>query len=358
MGDVLAAATGRIERIDGLRGWAALCVCVQHALHPIVVHPATPPDARALLSAATLDRFDLGRYGVVLFFLISGYVIPFSLRGADALPRFAVTRALRLYPAFWLSLAAMLLITAPLPDVARVAANLTMAPTLFGHAPLSGVYWTLFVELAFYALSAALFAVGLLRRPGAVFAVGLACVTLPLMGVLLRELGMAVPILYLGAHLSILFAGTLMRLARERCNRATRVFAIALTLAALAAMPVLAAQPDGSFTRSSASGVLLAAAAALATFAVLHDRPGSVSPALLRLGALSYSVYLFHVPVLRVMERIIPPATMPAAILFLVLTLAATLALAAVVHDRIERPMIAWGRRLGRRPADTIALAP
>jgi len=352
------ATRGRIGSIDALRGVAALCVCVQHAVHPIIVHPATMPQARAWLSAITLDRFDLGRYGVVLFFLISGYVVPFSLSGAHALPRFALTRAIRLYPAFWLSLIAVVATGPALPPVAQVAANLTMAPALFGQQPLSGVYWTLFVELAFYALCAALFAAGLLQRAGAVFALGLACVALPVAGVLLRDAGIRAPIVYLGAHLSFLFTGTLMRIAHEHARSAATRYAVALTLLALAAMPLLAAQPDHSFTLSTPTGVLLAGVAAAATFALLHDHAGATSPALLRLGAISYSVYLFHIPVTRITALIVPPANSGAAILFVALTVSATAALATAVYTWVERPMIARGKRLSPRSTVELAVAP
>jgi peptidoglycan/LPS O-acetylase OafA/YrhL len=348
----------RIAPIDALRGVAALCVCVQHAVQPIIAEAgqsALSPAARVWLSAITLDRFDLGRYGVVLFFLISGYVVPFSLRGAHALPRFALTRVLRLYPAFWLSVAAMVATSAVVPAPALLVANLTMAPALFGQTPVSGVYWTLFVELAFYALCAALFAAGWLRRSGAVFALGLVCVALPIAGVIARTIGIAVPLLYLGAHLSFLFTGTLLRIAHEQ--HAPRIYALALVVAALLAMPLLASQSDHSFTRSTPTGVLFAGVFALASFVAFHRRAGTVPPALVWLGQVSYGAYLFHIPVTRVVVRLIPPDSAAGAILFLAATLAATLLIAAAVHRWIERPAILWGQRLTRRPSGAIAVA-
>ena len=91
------------------------------------------------------------------FFLISGFVIAASAAGKT--PRqFAVGRALRLYPAFW----AGVLITATVAaflggsemsvTFPQVLANLTMMPEYFGQAPVDGVYWTLMLELKFYAL--------------------------------------------------------------------------------------------------------------------------------------------------------------------------------------------------------------
>ena len=47
-----------------------------------------------------------GRLGVVLFFAISGFVIPFSIKLAHRYPvrEFLLTRFFRLYPAYWLSI--------------------------------------------------------------------------------------------------------------------------------------------------------------------------------------------------------------------------------------------------------------
>ena len=47
-----------------------------------------------------------GRLGVVLFFAISGFVVPFSIKLAHRYPvrEFLVTRFFRLYPAYWLSI--------------------------------------------------------------------------------------------------------------------------------------------------------------------------------------------------------------------------------------------------------------
>ncbi|WP_375271944.1 acyltransferase family protein [Sphingomonas sp.] len=348
----------RIASIDALRGLAALCVLVQHGVQPIVGNPGTAPSVSAWLTGVTVNRFDLGRYGVILFFLISGYVVPFSLRGGHALRRFVVTRAARLYPAFWLSVAAMVLTAGSATTGAQVAANLTMAPSLLGQPPLSGVYWSLFVELVFYALCAALFAAGLLRRAGAVFALGLFCVALPLAGVWLRRCGIDVPIAYLGAHLSFLFAGTLMRIAAEYPDRATKGYVIVLTLAALSIMPILARQPDHAFTRSTPAGVLLAATAAATTFAVLHRSSVAMPAPLLRVGATSYSVYLFHIPVARVVARLVPPDGVAGAILYLGLTLSGTFAAAALVYARIEQPTIAWSKRRWPRRALELAVAP
>ncbi|CAM5339645.1 hypothetical protein SSTU70S_04052 [Stutzerimonas stutzeri] len=49
--------------------------------------------------------FDFGRIGVVVFFIISGFVIPASLRGprGEDCRQFLIRRLFRLYPLCWLS---------------------------------------------------------------------------------------------------------------------------------------------------------------------------------------------------------------------------------------------------------------
>src|SRR5204863_431573 len=58
-----------------------------------------------------------GYMGVELFFMISGYVIPWSIRGRSV-AEFALARAIRLYPTYWLC-AALLLFVPPLLGESR-----------------------------------------------------------------------------------------------------------------------------------------------------------------------------------------------------------------------------------------------
>jgi peptidoglycan/LPS O-acetylase OafA/YrhL len=86
--------------------------------------------------------------GVELFFVISGFVIAFSASQKNA-GEFVLSRAARLYPAAWICATITLLITGAAP-LAYVG-SLVLSPI----GPwVSGVYWTLAVEIAFYALIA------------------------------------------------------------------------------------------------------------------------------------------------------------------------------------------------------------
>ena len=94
----------RLENLDALRGLTAMSVLVQHLLSHVW---RAMPNGTHWLKAIGLDYFDWGRFGVVLFFLISGYVIPLSFSEPTPVRKFIVSRAFRLYPAFWLSVLVM-----------------------------------------------------------------------------------------------------------------------------------------------------------------------------------------------------------------------------------------------------------
>lgn len=107
------------------------------------------------------DAFgEYGRYmylGINFFFIISGFVI--LLSAEDGKPRqFIISRFVRLYPAYWLCVlltaGAAVLFNQPAFQVAwsHVLVNLTMLQSGFDVPLVDGVYWTLWIELKFYAL--------------------------------------------------------------------------------------------------------------------------------------------------------------------------------------------------------------
>jgi len=97
-----------------------------------------------------------GFLGVNLFFIISGFVIFASALNRNAIS-FAILRWIRLYPTYW---AAILLTTLAHyfynADIFNISlpqfiANLTMLNDYMGFKNIDPVYWTLHVELQFYA---------------------------------------------------------------------------------------------------------------------------------------------------------------------------------------------------------------
>lgn len=151
-----AGRTQRFRELDGLRGIAASAVVVYHLLGG---YDGKFPD-----EPASQWTFHWGAYGVQLFFMISGFVILMSARRAQRPVDFVISRVSRLYPAYWLAMAGTLLLAWGFgiyaaihrPTVGEALANLTMVQRWLLVENVDQVYWTLAVEMQFYAVVFAL----------------------------------------------------------------------------------------------------------------------------------------------------------------------------------------------------------
>ncbi|MFC9994590.1 acyltransferase family protein [Nocardia sp. NPDC127526] len=174
---VVRGRGGRFEFLDALRGLAALAVVIQHSAERLW------PEYFRFSQA----HFGLGQFGVFVFFLVSGFIIPASMERGRSLGAFWVGRFFRLYPLYWVCLiAAMILYSVQrynLPadflehPVRNFMMNLTMVQFFIGGADIQviGASWSLSYELAFYLFLSLLLIAGLSRRsaPLAVLAVAL-----------------------------------------------------------------------------------------------------------------------------------------------------------------------------------------
>ena len=341
----IATADGRYEFLDALRGVAALLVALQHGAETLLPRLA----ARAPIN--------LGETGVVLFFLLSGVVIPPSLARHRSHRRFWLKRVLRLYPAYWASLAGCLLLVAaglfPPPFVAMrhpaagALLNLTMLQSFFGIPSAIGVYWTLPLELAFYALCSAMFATRLLRRP-------VLCLVASTLALLVAEVAAAashhsVPVGRIGLLLSALFGATALRcLAGNLAWRPLALVAAFLgSVLALGLWLRFDRFPVAHEVAAPIAGVVLVswllAYTLFVALAALRRR--QMPRALLWLGRISYSVYLWHLPVLAA-TLLLPAAAQVPRPLLLLMALVTTALLAQLSYHLVERPGIHLGMRL------------
>jgi len=166
MSENAAANQGsRLAWLDALRGFAALCVVFDHGSTLLLL------PARSFL----YQWLDLGQYGVFVFFLVSGYIVPASLERKGSLRGFWISRAFRLYPMFLVALilSAVAYATghgtianAGKHPLAAVLGWLFMLQNLVADVNVPNVAWTLSYEMAFYLLLAALFSWGIHRRSG------------------------------------------------------------------------------------------------------------------------------------------------------------------------------------------------
>lgn len=131
-----------IYNIQLLRAFAAAAVAYRHM---------TSPDGLGLDPS-------FGRFGVDIFFVISGFIIGFITRQDPS--HFALKRVIRIVPTYWSATLALFLVALVLPGVLNSA---SADPTLLVHslffvpyqgsngmAPLLELGWTLNFEMYFY----------------------------------------------------------------------------------------------------------------------------------------------------------------------------------------------------------------
>ena len=353
--------TRRLEYLDALRAVAVLIVFVIHVTEIFI---RVSPEHPALFQL--FHDLNFGRVGVVTFFAISGFLIPSSLRGpaGPGLCRFLVTRFSRLYPAFIVSLvpcvATYTLMTQGLHITPHeVLLNLTMVPRLFDAPMANGAYWTLEVELAFYAICMFLFAGGVLRQ---------AFVLAGIMGVLFGLFyssqvqlwgGMLNPKLdgdtfFFGLNLACMFWGAVIRRAwdGERLNVPTLALMAAFSFYWLLYLPgALLLDRTGLVPRPSIDPRLVYGYSIGLWLFVLGVFVVRVRiPAVSWFGRISYSFYLTHQAGLYIPYAIVrhngwmQHARMP---WYLLAAFVCSIVLAAASFYIVERPFIRWGHRLG-----------
>ncbi|GAA4593612.1 acyltransferase [Planotetraspora phitsanulokensis] len=159
-----ASHGARQSWLDALRGFAALIVVFEHSLDALL------PEIRRSVS----PWFDFGQYGVLVFFLVSGYVIPASLERRGDVRGFWITRFFRVYPLWGLAaivgtvfgavgVYSVLPAQAARHPVTFTLAHVTMLQDLLQVPGVVNVFWTLSYEMAFYLLVTAMFVFGVHR---------------------------------------------------------------------------------------------------------------------------------------------------------------------------------------------------
>lgn len=349
----------RLGYVDSIRGVAALAVIYLHMARHFVGTGLLKdgPEYAAFFVSAYV--FDLGKVAVALFFAVSGFVVPFSLlRGKEHPIRdFCISRFFRLYPAYWLSIPLGAYLFFHLRGepfgVPQVLANMTMLQQFMGQPNAIGVYWTLQLELIFYALCVAMFLIGRLREPRFVMGIALAMLfgTLAVAGarfVTAKNLPVAIPL-----SLTVMLLGLLWRFALVEGDALARRYATWLAAALVLLLPaisVLAYNRDTGL-QETWYRYTLSYYAALLLFFVLTTRWRLHAPAFQFLGRISYSVYLLGAVMQELLFLAAPPERFRAvpAHVYVVATMALTIVAATLAYRFVEKPSIAIGRRIAAR---------
>jgi peptidoglycan/LPS O-acetylase OafA/YrhL len=150
-----SGAVNAIPALDGLRAVAVLLVILFHAWTFVPGH---------VLSGQNEADYPIfyGKTGVQLFFVLSGFLLflpyaqwAFGLRERPATLLFYKRRALRVGPAYWASLAVLAL---TLPKTLATVKDLALHVGFLSNTTwettfsINGVYWTMAIEVQFYAL--------------------------------------------------------------------------------------------------------------------------------------------------------------------------------------------------------------
>lgn len=351
----------RLAFIDTLRGIAVLCVLIQHVLEQIVLTGQTGA-YEGVLHGLIGYYFNFGRYGVVLFFFVSGFVVPYSFPNSTAPVRdFAVSRFFRLYPMYWLSIVLALAILptteAKVFPAWQVLVNLTMFQNLFGLPNMVVAHWTLAIELIFYIGCVVLFAAGLLRRSTAVFGIVVLISCAGILLPMLFEQRIVSRLLEVALNIDAMLIGKITR--DTLIGRKLRWWhvAVSLGLHCVFAMVIFkrlyGGDYEGNFFHSySIASAYILAGFTFVVFASYGDRLASRS--LTFVGMISYSVYLMQVYVLTLAEHYLGVGGhLPQWMVFAAVVFSVTLLVSWVSYYAIEKPAVAYGRSYrSRRNAD------
>lgn len=137
----------KLEWLSSVRGLAALLVVLRHIWPYFYAGREHIAPMRAAEFVIT-DIIDMGKVGVVIFFLISGYLLPKGMAGKTR-REFVLNRVIRLYPAYWVSIFTAVIFVGGY-SLKQVLVNLTMLQTFLFVPDVMGVYWTMPIEIVLY----------------------------------------------------------------------------------------------------------------------------------------------------------------------------------------------------------------
>jgi exopolysaccharide production protein ExoZ len=335
---------GDTDFITGLRAIAAVMV--------VTIHTGAFVEFGWLGATIT----DNGKYGVHIFFVISGFTIARTYNSAGSFGEYFGRRVMRIAPLYYamvcLGFALILYGTIPRPywmefygsdaDIYNLVMHLTFLSSWDARiaASILGVEWTIPIEMFWYAVLPLVLPVALLPRTHWKIFFGLL-----LLGVLIKAVDLIGPkhtahflplsygaFFYLGALAETWRETSRQRFGDARCKQ---------LFWASSALFVLALVTD-----TGASEALFA----FATAGIIAFHSGTRHGALclkpmLFMGSISYSIYLIHMLAIELVA-VVPGVAGFTGFLHFIIVLAVTTLLSVITYTIIERPTNMLGRRM------------
>lgn len=327
-----------LTSIDALRGFAALSVVLFH------LGGAGLPK---LASPLTISLTSWGWTGVEIFFVISGFVIPFVMLKSSYQWRhggsFLTRRFIRIWPPSAILVALTVAQFAVVnyiqggasdvwssPSAGKIFANLFYAVPFTDHSWLNGVLWTLAVEFEYYLFLALAFPLIASSRAWLV-STGLASlITAILPG--------AETVLFLKYAAFFAMGGLCLLFHEQHIRRA-------FFLAVLGLMAGVASVQLGMLATGFATATAL-----IIAFVPIQNR------LFVFLGTISYSLYLIHMLVASTTEFLLAKAFEPvnpsSRLVAQIVCIAVAIGGAWVFYQLVERHFVTLSQQFSRRVRD------
>ncbi|WP_336365770.1 acyltransferase family protein [Marinobacter sp. C2H3] len=327
----------RLTALDALRGIAALGVVLFHYLpyyHQLYGHGFEPP-----------SFLTFGRYGVHLFFMLSGFVIFMTLERTRTAGWFALARGFRLLPSLWAGIVLTFFTVHLLgPEDRAVSAgtallNTTLMHEYLGFDHVDGAYWSLVVEVTFYAWIALLYyGLGTWQRlrPALWLWVLISYAGVLAWKHLPDSLEFLVKDLLFVKYAPLFISGMIL----YRWHQHGRPAPVDLALLGLSVAHCLIAY-------KSPFNLFVLGCYGVFSLAVAGYLNGLSRFGLLWLGSISYTLYLIHQNIGYGLIGLAYDAGLPGPV-GVALAVVAAVSLAAVLHYGVEKPALAWFRQFRR----------
>ena len=325
--------------VTGLRAYAALMV--------LIIHTGALREFGKLGANVT----DAGKYGVAMFFVISGFSVTASYFKSKNYAGYLVQRIARIWPMYAIALAAGGLFSVHL-DLYNIFMHLSFLSFLDYRIAnnILGVEWSIPIEVSWYLLLPLV----LLRWYNYRDLV-IGCVALLICGAALRLLlhftigkggGLAAHYMPVRHGAFFLLGVIAYKLRKEGGLLDDRISALIAT-GALLLIPLVMA----SGLRLSGEAIALAAAALIAFYrdSAVLPRTALSNKVVLFLGTISYSFYLLHVLVLGLATTSMAAFVPKSGLTTFVSVALMTAALSTATYLLIERPINWFGRLLASR---------